>query len=117
VNGATRVTIRSNSVVKTGTYVSAIDLEPDPLGFQYVRGVTIDGNTFAVVSQDWGAGAISLNNPDGNPSSGDVAITNNRGTWTSAYTYMDVVSGSGGIVGVVPHLAWYNVTASNNVQN
>ena len=117
VNGATRVTIRNNSVVKTGTYVSAIDLEPDPLGVQYVRGVSIDGNTFAVVSQDWGAGAISLNNPDGNPSSGDVAITNNRGTWTSAYTYMDVVSGSGGIVGVVPHLAWYNVTGSNNVQN
>jgi len=117
VNGATRVTIRNNSVVKTGTYVSAIDLEPDPLGFQYVRGVSIDGNTFAVVSQDWGAGAISLNNPDGNPSSGDVSITNNRGSWTPAFTYMDVVSGSGGIVGVVPHLAWYNVTGSNNVQN
>ncbi len=117
VSGATRVTIRNNHIVKTSTYVSAIDLEPDALGFQYVRGVTIDGNVFDVATQEWGAGAISMNNPAGNPASGDIAITNNRGTWTPAYAYMDIVAGSGGIVSVVPHLTWYNVTASNNVRN
>ena len=116
VNNATGVTIRNNSVVKTGTYVAAIDLEPDPLGFQFVRGVSIDGNAFNVVAQEYGAGAISLNSPSGNPSSGDVSVTNNRGTWVPAYSYMDVVSGSGGLVGIVPHLSWYNVTASNDTQ-
>lgn len=114
VNGATRVTIRDNVIVKTSTYVSAIDLEPDALGFQYVRGVTIDGNVFDVVQQEWGAGAISMNNPAGNPASGDVTITNNTGKWTPTYGYMDIVPGSGGLVGIVPHLPWYSVTAANN---
>jgi hypothetical protein len=114
VNHATGVTIKGNAVVKTGSYVSAIDLEPDPLGFQYVRGVTIDGNSFDVVAQGYGAGAISLNSPAGNPSSGDVAITNNHGSWVPTYAYMDVVPGSNGLVGIVPHLSWYNVTASND---
>jgi hypothetical protein len=116
VNGATRVTIRDNVIEKTSTYVSAIDLEPDALGFQYVRGVTIDGNVFDVVQQEWGAGAISLNNPAGNPSSGDVAITNNTGSWTPTSGYMDIVSGSSGLVGIVPHLPWYSVSAANNTR-
>ena len=114
VNNATGVAIRGNTIAKSGTYVTAIDLEPDPLGFQFVRGVTIDANAFDVVAQDYGAGAISLNSPAGNPSSGDVSITNSHGTWTPAFSYMDTVAGSGGIVSVVPHLPWYGVTASNN---
>jgi hypothetical protein len=117
VSGATNVFIRNNTIEKTGsTYVSAIDLEPDELGFQYVRNVTIDGNVFDVVAQEWSAGAISMNNPAGNPASGDVSVTNNRGRWTPTATYMDIVPGSSGLIGVVPHLPWYNVTAANNTR-
>ena len=116
INGAVNVTIKNNVINKTGTYVTAVDLEPDPLGFQYVRGVTIDNNVFNVAAQEYYAGAISVNNPDGNPSSGDVSITNNRGIWTPTAAYMDIIPGSGGLVGIVPHLPWYNVTASNNTR-
>ncbi len=116
-NHATGLVIRNNRIVKTGsTYVSAIDLEPDELGFQYVRGVTIEGNVFEVVAQEWNTGAISMNNPAGNPSSGDVSVTNNSGSWSPVAAYMDVVAGSGGLLGIVPHLPWYDVTASNNVR-
>lgn len=116
-NHATGVVIRNNRIVKTeSTYVSAIDLEPDGLGFQYVRGVTIEGNTFEVIEQEWNTGAISMNNPAGNPSSGDVSVVNNTGTWSPTAGYMDIVSGSGGLIGIVPHLPWYDVTASNNTR-
>lgn len=116
-NHATGLVIRRNQIIKTGsTYVSAIDLEPDELGFQYVRGVVIDGNTFEVIAQEWNTGAISMNNPVMNPDSGDVSITNNGGTWSPVMGYMDVVPGSGSLVGIVPHKPWYNVTASNNVR-
>jgi hypothetical protein len=118
VNGATNVVIRGNQVNKTGGYVSAIDLEPDQLGVQYVRGVVIDGNVFNVAAQDNYAGAVNLNNPAVNPASGDVSVTNNHGTWTPA-TYMDTVPNGNGLISVVPsggiaRQPWYNVTASNN---
>jgi hypothetical protein len=116
-NHATALVVRNNRIVKTeSTYVSAIDLEPDGLGFQYVRGVIIDGNTFEVIEQEWNTGAISMNNPAGNPSSGDVSVTNNSGTWSPTAGYMDVVTGSGGLIGIVPHLPWYDVTAANNTR-
>lgn len=117
VNSADGVTIRDNRIVKTSTYVTAIDLEPDPLGFQSVRRVTIDANTFDVVALPYGAAAVSLNNPAGNsaaPASGDVTVTNNHGTWTSVYGYMDVGAGGGGLVGIVPGLSWYNTVATGN---
>lgn len=121
VNGATNVTIRNNQITKTSSYVSAIDLEPDQLGVQYVRGVVIDGNRFDVVAQAYYAGAINLNNPAQNPESGDVSVTNNDGTWTPTAPYMDTVPGSAGLVSVVPsggiaRQPWYNVTASNNTR-
>jgi hypothetical protein len=117
INSAEGVVIRDNEISKSSTYVTAIDLEPDPLGFQYVRRVTIDSNRFDVVPLPYGAAAVSMNNPRGNsaaPASGDVTVTNNHGTWTAVFGYMDVGPGGGGLVGVVPGLTWYNLVATDN---
>jgi hypothetical protein len=119
VNSANGVTIRNNQVTKSSTYVSAIDLEPDPLGYQYVRNVTIDGNRFDVTTLVYGAAAVSMNNPSANasaPASGGVTVTNNHGQWTDVYGYMDVGPGGGGLVGIVPHLTWDGVTATGNTK-
>jgi hypothetical protein len=119
INSADGVAIRENQLSKSSTYVTAIDLEPDPLGFQYVRRVTIDANTFDVVPLPYGAAAVSMNNPPGNaaaPSSGDVTVSNNHGSWTSVFGYMDVGPGGGGLVGVVPGLSWYNTVATGNTR-
>jgi hypothetical protein len=119
INSADGVAIRANQISKTSTYVTAIDLEPDPLGFQYVRNVTIDANTFDVVTLPYGAAAVSMNNPTGNaraPWSGNVTISNNRGSWSNVFTYMDVGPGGGGLVGVVPGLPWTNLVATGNTR-
>jgi hypothetical protein len=116
VIAGTNVTIRDNVIVKTSDYVAAIDLEPDPLGYQHVRGVLITNNAFDVAPIRFGGGAISLNNPLGNgaaPPSGDVAVTHNHGTWSPAAAYLRV-AGSDGLVGIVPHLRWSGVTAWGN---
>jgi len=113
--------LRGNRILKlTSDYVSAIDLEPDPLGFQFVRNVSIDANAVDVMPLSYGAGAFSLNNPNGNAAataSGNISVTNNHGTWTNAFSYMDIVPGSNGILSVVPHLTWYGLSASNNVHD
>jgi hypothetical protein len=122
VDGGTNIQIRGNDVVKPTSYVAAIDLEPDPNGFGYDRGIVIDGNVFEVAAQDFGAGAVSMNNPAGNPWSGDVSITNNSGSWSDVFAYMDV-PGSGHLAGMVPsgggvaRQQWLNVTASNDVKS
>jgi hypothetical protein len=117
INSADGVTIRDNHIVKTSNYVSAIDLEPDPLGFQYVSNVTIASNDFEVATLAWGAGTVSMNNPNGNsaaPVSGNVTVTDNHGSWTNVFGYMDVGAGADGLVGVVPHLPWPGLTVSGN---
>jgi hypothetical protein len=110
--------IRNNRIVKqTSAYVSAIDLEPDPLGFQFVRNVTIDANQFDVMTLTYGAGPVSLNNPNGNasaPASGGITITNNHGAWTDAFGYMDPGPGAGGLVSIVPHLTWDSLAVTGN---
>ena len=116
VISGTNLTIRENQIHKSSDYVAAIDLEPDPLGYQHIAGVTIRDNVLDVVPLRFGSAAISLNNPSGNgraPKSGDVTITHNRGAWTPPAAYL-LLQGSNGLVGIVPHLAWSNVTVSNN---
>ena len=118
VVSGTNVTVRDNRIVKRSDYVAAIDLEPDPLGYQHVDGVVIAGNAFDVAPIAFGGGAVSLDDPLGNegaPRSGNVAITGNRGRWAPAARYLRL-AGSDGLVGVVPHLAWAKVTASGNVR-
>jgi hypothetical protein len=113
----TGVTVSDNRIVKTNDYVAAIGLEPDPLGYQHVDGVTIEGNTFDVAPIASGGGAVSLNDPLGNeaaPRSGNVVVARNRGRWTPAAGYLRV-AGSGGLVGVLPHLPWSNVVVKENV--
>jgi len=116
VISASGVVIRGNRLVKTSDYVAAIDLEPDPLGYQRVEGVTISDNTFDIAPLAFGAGAVSLHDPEGNGSaarSGNVTVTGNRGRWTPAAGYLRLEGGAG-LVGVVPARPWGNVTASDN---
>jgi len=111
------VTVQDNRIVKANDYVAAIGLEPDPLGYQHVDGVAITGNTFDVAPIAFGGGAVSLNDPLGNeaaPRSGNVLVGGNRGRWTPAAGYLRL-PGSGGLVGVLPNLAWKNVVARENV--
>lgn len=117
VISGTQVTIRKNRIQKSSDYVAAIDLEPDPLGYQHVSGVTIDGNVFEVVAMRFGSGAINLHNPLGNrgaPQSGNVSIKRNRGTWTPPASYLRVPGSDDGLVAIVPHLPWARVTVSDN---
>jgi hypothetical protein len=112
----TNITIRNNNISKASDFVAAIDLEPDPLGYQHLDGITITGNTLQVHPIAFGGGAINLNNPFGNagaPASGNVSITKNRGTWTPAAAYLQVL-GSDGLVGIVPNLFWFNLTVFDN---
>lgn len=116
VSGA-GVTVEGNRIVKSNDYVAAVDLEPDPLGYQRVDGVTIADNAFDVAPIAWGGGAVSLHDPLGNGSaerSGNVVVVRNHGYWTPAAAYLRL-PGSAGLVGVVPHLPWSNVTAEANV--
>jgi hypothetical protein len=111
------VTVSDNRIVKTNDYVAAVGLEPDPLGYQHVEDVTITGNAFDVAPIAHGGGAVSLNDPLGNeaaPRSGNVTISRNHGRWTPAAGYLRV-PGSGGLVGVVPHLPWTRVVVKENV--
>lgn len=111
------ITVEGNRIVKSNGYVAAIGLEPDPLGFQHVDGVAITGNVLDVAPIAFGGGAVSLNDPLGNaaaPRSGNVTIAGNRGRWTPAAGYLRL-PGSGGLVGVVPHLPWSNVVVRENV--
>jgi hypothetical protein len=113
----TGVAVLNNRIVKANDYVAAIGLEPDPLGYQHVDGVTIAGNVFDVAPIAHGGGAVSLNDPLGNeaaPRSGNVTIAGNHGRWTPAAGYLRL-PGSGGLVGVVPHLPWSNVVVKENV--
>jgi hypothetical protein len=113
----TDVAIRKNQIQKTSDYVAAIDLEPDPLGYQHVYGVTISDNVFEVVPLQFGSGAVNLNNPQGNggaPQSGNVSITRNRGTWTPPAAYLRVAGSTDGLVAIVPHLPWTGVKVSDN---
>ncbi len=116
VSGA-NIAVRDNRIVKTNDYVAAIDLEPDALGYQHVDGVEITGNELEVAPIAFGGAAVSLHDPLGNASaarSGNVVVARNRGWWTPAAGYLRL-PGSAGLVGVVPHLPWSNVTASGNV--
>lgn len=113
----TRIAVTGNRIVKANDYVAAIDLEPDPLGYQHVDGVTITDNELDVAPIAFGGGAVSLHDPAGNraaPRSGNVVIARNRGFWTPAAAYLRL-PGAGGLVGVVPHHPWANVTAAENV--
>jgi hypothetical protein len=112
----TDVVVQGNRIVKANDYVAAIGLEPDPLGYQYVDGVTITGNAFDVAPIAFGGGAVSLNDPAGNAAarrSGNVVITGNHGRWTPAAGYLRL-AGSTGLVGVLPNLPWSNVRAAEN---
>jgi hypothetical protein len=115
VSGA-NVAIRGNRLVKTSHYVAAIDLEPDPLGYQRVDGVVIADNDFDVAPIAFGGGAVSLHDPEGNRSaapSGNVTVSGNHGRWTPAAAYLRL-EGSSGLVGVVPARPWANVTTKDN---
>jgi hypothetical protein len=117
VVSGTGVRVEGNRIVKTNDYVAAIGLEPDPLGYQHVDGVTITGNTFDVAPIAFGGGAVSLNDPLGNeaaPRSGNVTIARNHGRWTPAAGYLRV-PGGGGLVGVLPHLPWGKLVVRENV--
>jgi hypothetical protein len=110
------VRIEGNRIVKTNDYVAAVDLEPDPLGYQHVDGVVIVGNAFDVAPIASGGGAVSLNDPPGNaaaPRSGNVTIAGNHGRWTPAAEYLRL-PGSDGLVGVVPGRTWENVVVREN---
>jgi len=72
---ASNVVIDGNTIAKSNTYVSAIDLEPDPSAYDVVRGVQITNNTFAAQGT-----AVLLYNWPGNQTSGDVTVTGNSGT-------------------------------------
>ncbi len=115
VVSGSNVVIRGNRLVKSSDYVAAIDLEPDPLGFQHVDGVTIADNAFDVAAIAFGGGAVSLHDPEGNraaPRSGNVVVVRNRGRWTPAARYLRL--DASGLVGVVPQRPWSNVTAADN---
>jgi hypothetical protein len=110
------VSIEQNRLVKSSDYVAAVDLEPDPLGYQHVDGVVVVENAFDVAPIAFGGGAVSLNDPLGNaaaPRSRNVVVARNHGRWTPAKGYLRL-PGSAGLVGVVPHLPWSNVTATGN---
>lgn len=116
VSSGTNIHIQDNTITKTlSTYVSAIDLEPDPLGYQHVDGVTIDGNKLDVVALPGAGCAVSMYDPPGNagaPPCVDVTVTNNCGTWvpTAAAINQDGIANYVG--GTLP---WSNVSISGNV--
>jgi polygalacturonase len=119
--GATNVIIRGNMHEKSDWFVTVIDLEVDPIGFQYNRNITIQDNRFNVVRQYGGVGPIHLNGGDyngaHNPDSGWVNITGSRGMWVEGNAaVLPVVPGSGGTTTYVLG-PWPGVTASDNVKD
>lgn len=119
--GATNVEIRGNLHEKSDWFVTVIDLEVDPIGFQYNRNVTIADNRFNVVRQYGGVGPIHLNggNYAGayNPDSGWVTVTGSRGTWTDGNAaVLPVLSNSAGTTTYVAG-PWPGISASDNVKD
>ena len=98
---ANGVTITGNTIQKPSTYVTAIDAEPNPNGYETVWNVTITNNHF-----DTAAGAVMLYNMPNNAPAGGIGgnftITGNRGS--AAFFFTQVNGGSG----------WVNVSRSDN---
>lgn len=98
---ANGVTITGNTIQKPNTYVTAIDAEPNPNGYETVWNLTITNNQF-----DTAAGAVMLYNMPGNAPAGgiggNVTVTGNRGR--AAFFYAQVDGGS----------RWVNVSRSDN---
>jgi hypothetical protein len=113
VVSGTNVTISDNTIQKTiSNYVAAIDLEPDPNGYQHDDGVTISGNKLDVALQWYHGPAISLYDPPGNqaaPPCGNVTIENTCGTWVPGGASNDLVGLVGG------SLPWSNLSITNNL--
>jgi hypothetical protein len=117
VSSGTTITIEDNTISKTlSTYVSAIDLEPDPLGYQHVDGVTIARNHLDVVALPGAGCAISMYDPPGNsagPPCGHVTIDDNCGTWVPTPAAIDPDGIANYVGGTLP---WSNVSVSNDVR-
>jgi polygalacturonase len=95
------VTITGNTIQKPSSYVTAIDAEPNPNGYETVWNVTISNNHF-----DTAAGAVMLYNMPANAPAGgiggNISITGNRGN--AAFFFTQVNGGSG----------WSNISRSDN---
>lgn len=113
VDGGTNITIQKNLITRqTSGYVSALDLEPDPMGFQYDKNINVINNEWNVTLGT----TLSLYNPPANsgaPASEYVTIGGNYGKWPNIGTY----PGSNGLVTIFSgSLPWNHLTVVNNVQ-
>jgi hypothetical protein len=98
---ANGVTITGNTIRKPSNYVTAIDNEPNPNGYETDWNVTITNNHF-----DTTAGAVMLYNMPNNAPTGGIGgnftITGNRGN--ALFFFTQVNGGS----------QWVNVNRSDN---
>ncbi|GEJ58165.1 hypothetical protein AMYX_29060 [Anaeromyxobacter diazotrophicus] len=112
--GATNVMVRNNYHEKQTDFVTVIDLELDPIGYQYDRNITFENNVMNAARQWGNPGALMLSNPGSNPTSGPVTITGTRGKWSTDLG-VAIVPNSDNLVGYSG--AWSGTSASNNAMD
>jgi hypothetical protein len=97
------VTITGNTIVKPSNYVSAIDAEPNPNGYETDWNVTITNNHFDTTAVAVMLYDMASNAPPGGIG-GNFTITGNRGTAGGAGFFVQVNGGS----------SWVNVSRTDN---